>query len=158
MGKSSQAFMELQEQFRENQNLWEQENNIISFSLTETKKSIVEKAENFYENISENGEITKEEAFAKAIRNATYWQTISEKIKETFEEKTQFYGVEVTPMSGKQIIQYEEDTIYSEILKTLKDRANLLKLAQTQETADLYGNIVPVVSVKFAKDSKNVKF
>jgi len=51
-----------------------------------------------------------------------------------------------------------EDPIWVELQKAVKDREALLNLAQHQETADLYGNIVPKVSVKYASDSLTIKY
>ena len=144
MGQASEFFLQMRE--------------LKAFELTANKKSIIENAENFTKIVKESGEITNEEFFAKSIRNATFWGEVSENCKKGFTEKNQFYGVEITPMNGRKMIQFSEDPIWVELNKDLKNREELLKLAQTQETADLYGNIVPKVSVKYSKDSINVKF
>jgi len=131
---------------------------IEAFELSATKKAIIEKSEEFTDLILENGEITKQEAYARALRNATFWQNTAEKLKENFTEKDSFFGIELSPVTGRKMLQYSEAPIYEQLSKDLKDREELLKLAQTQEVADLYGNIVPKVSVKYAKDSLQVKF
>ena len=131
---------------------------IDAFELYAKKKEIIEKSEEFTNLILENGEITKQEAYARALRNATFWQNTAEKLKENFTEKDSFFGIELSPVNGRKMLQYSEDQIYEQLSKDLKEREELLKLAQTQEVADLYGNIVPKVSVKYAKDSLQVKY
>lgn len=131
---------------------------IEAFELSATKKAIIEKSEEFTNLILESGEITKQEAYARALRNATFWQNTAENLKENFTEKDSFFGIELSPVNGRKMLQYSEDPIYEQLSKDLKEREELLKLAQTQEVADLYGNIVPKVSVKYAKDSLQVKF
>jgi hypothetical protein len=56
------------------------------------------------------------------------------------------------------MVQYLEDPIWCELQEAVKQREKLLNLAQTQETADLYGNLVPKVSVKYASDSLTIKY
>lgn len=131
---------------------------IEAFELSATKKAIIEKSEEFTNLILDNGEITKQEAYARALRNATFWQNTAEKLKENFTEKDSFFGIELSHINGRKMLQYSEDPIYEQLSKDLKEREELLKLAQTQEVADLYGNIVTKVSVKYAKDSLQVKY
>ena len=146
MKKSKELFMEMRE--------------LEIFDLTSTKKNILEKAEDFTKIVKDSGEITKEKFFAKSIRNATFWGEVSEISKNYFTEKTSFYGVEITPMNGRKIIQYLEDPIYLELQNKIKQREDLLKVAlnQSEPFYDSEGIEIPKVSVKFAKDSINVKF
>lgn len=139
-------------------NLFFQMREFEAFELSATKKTIIEKSEEFTNLIIENGEISKQEAYARALRNATFWQNTAEKLKENFTEKDSFFGIQLTPVNGRKILQYSEDSIYEQLSKDLKEREELLKLAQTQDVADLSGNIVPKVSVKYAKDSLQIKF
>ena len=63
-------------------------------------------------------------------------------------------------MNGRKMIQYQEDPIYEELNKQLKQREELLKTAlnQSEPMYDSEGIEVPKVSVKYAKDSIQVKF
>ena len=146
MGQTSELFLQMR-QFE-------------AFELTATKKSILENAESFTKIVKESGEITKEEFLAKSLRNASFWGEVSDISKKDFSEKTSFYGVEITPMNGKKMIQYQEDPIYKELEKQLKQREELLKTAlnQSEPMYDSEGIEVPKVSVKYAKDSIQVKF
>ena len=144
MGASNELFRETRE--------------LEAFELTETKKSILNKSETFAKSILENGEITKQEAFAKTIRNATFWQNVADTLKPELTEKESFYGVEVTPTNGRKMLQFQEDPIWVVLNSELKQREELLKLAQNQEVLDTSGNEVPKVSVKHSKSSITIKF
>lgn len=146
MTKSKELFMEMRD--------------LEAFELTSTRKSILEKAENFTKIVKDSGEITNEEFFAKAIRNASFWNEVSENCKKNFTEKVSFYGVEITPINGRKIIQYFEDPIYLDLENKLKQREELIKVALNQSVPmyDSEGIEVPKVSVKYAKDSLTVKF
>lgn len=147
MSKSKELFMELRE--------------FENIELTATKKSIIDKATDFTNKVIESGLITKEEDFTRTLKNATFWNTRLEILKENLPaEKQTFYGVEVTPMNGRKMIQFAEDPIYLDIQNKLKQREELIKVAlnQTEPYYDSEGIEIPKVSVKFAKDSLNVKF
>ena len=145
MGQTKEFFMEL----REYENI----------ELTATKKAIIEKATEFSNKVIESGLISKEDEFTRTLKNATFWNTRLELLKEKLPiEKQSFYGVEVTPVNGRKMLQYQEDEVWTALNNDLKQREELLKIAQNQDVIDNSGNYVPKVSVKFSKDSINIKF
>jgi hypothetical protein len=145
MGQTKEFFMEL----REYENI----------ELTATKKAIIEKATEFSNKVIESGLISKEDDFTRTLKNATFWNTRLELLKEKLPiEKQSFYGVEVTPVNGRKMLQYQEDEVWTALNNDLKQREELLKIAQNQDVIDNSGNYVPKVSVKFSKDSINIKF
>jgi hypothetical protein len=73
-------------------------------------------------------------------------------------EKISVYGVEFVPVNGGETINYAEDEIYAQLQEDLKNRAELLKLAQKQDVIDAYGNDVPKVSTTPRKSSVTIKF
>lgn len=132
---------------------------IATNNFLPSKKEIVLSSEQFANNLIQNGEHDKLEMFSQVVRIKEAVNTIHDTIKESLpREKQTAYGIEITPANGRQMIQYAEDEIWQQLNADLKAREELLKLAQKQEVLDLYGNIVPKVSVKYASDSINVRY
>jgi len=73
-------------------------------------------------------------------------------------EKTTLHNVEFNPVQGGVSINYDEDIVYQEFKKQLKEREELLKLAQRIDVFDAYGNEVPKVSTTPRKSSITIKF
>lgn len=136
------------------------EQEIASSNFLPTKKEIEFSSKKFATELIESGEIDKMEAFAQAERMSLAISTVRDEIKSTLPiEKNISFGIEVIPVSGRQIIQFEEDPIYSDLKKQLKDREEILKLALKSDEPIFteYGE-VPKVSVKYASDSLQVKY
>ena len=132
---------------------------IATNNFLPTKKEIILSSWQFANNLIKNGEHDKLEMFSQVVRIKEAVNTIHDTIKESLPSEKQIaYGIEINPANGRKIIQYSEDPIWQQLNEDLKAREELLKLAQMQETADLYGNIVPKVSVKYASDSLTVKY
>lgn len=124
-----------------------------------TKKQIQSNAQQFVNELIENGEQDKIEMFAQAVRINEALSIVTDSLKKSLpNEKTQAYGIEIVPVNGRQMIQYIEDPIWQKLNNDLKAREDLLKLALKQDIIDGYGNDVPKVSVKYASDSLTIKF
>lgn len=124
-----------------------------------TKKQIQSNAQQFVNELIENGEQDKLEMFAQAVRINEALSIVTDSLKKSLpNEKTQAYGIEILPTNGRQMIQYSEDPIWQQLNNDLKAREELLKLALKQDMFDAYGNPVPKVSVKYAADSLQVKY
>lgn len=132
---------------------------IESANFLPTKKEVIKYSENFAKNLIQSGEFDKMELLAQATRLKDAVTSVFDTIKASVpHEKANGFGIELVPANGREIVQYSEDPIWVELKKALKDREAILNLAQKQETADLYGNLVPKVSVKFASDSLTIKY
>lgn len=124
-----------------------------------TKKQIQSNAQQFVNELIENGEQDKLELFSQAVRINEALSIVTDSLKKSLpHEKTQAYGIEIVPTNGRQMIQYSEDPIWQQLNNDLKAREELLKLALKQDMFDAYGNPVPKVSVKYAADSLQVKY
>lgn len=124
-----------------------------------TKKQIQSNAQQFVNELIENGEQDKLEMFAQAVRINEALSIVTDSLKKSLPaEKTQAYGIEIVPTNGRQMIQYSEDPIWQQLNNDLKAREELLKLALKQDMFDAYGNPVPRVSVKYASDSLTIKY
>ena len=75
-------------------------------------------------------------------------------------EKHIAFGIEITPVSGRTMIQYQEDEVWQELKNKLQQREELLKVAlKSDETIyDSDGVEVPKVNVKYASDSLQIKY
>jgi hypothetical protein len=129
------------------------------YPATFTKKEALKTGLNLANEIIENGNVSKHTALANLIRLEAVISTAIDELKQNVADlKTSEMGMDFTPTNGRKMIQFQECEIYAQLSKDLKEREELLKLAQNQEMADLYGNIIPKVSVKFAKDSLTIKY
>ena len=135
------------------------EQEIQTSNFLPTKKEVLKSSENFAKKLLESGEVEKLEVLAQATRLKDAVTAVFDAIKANIphEEQTA-YGIQIIPSNGRKMVQYLEDPIWCELQEAVKQREKLLNLAQTQETADLYGNLVPKVSVKYASDSLTIKY
>lgn len=126
-----------------------------------TKKEIELNAKKFASNLIEAGEIDKYEAFTQAVRLSNAIEIVKDEIKSHLpKEKHVAFGVEISPISGRQMIQFQDDEMWQQLKHKLQQREELLKLAlKSDETIyDSEGVEVPKVSVKYASDSIQVKY
>lgn len=126
-----------------------------------TKKQIQNQATNFVTDLIENGEQDKLEMFCQAVRINDALSIVTDTLKKSLpHEKMQAFGVEVNPVTGRQMIQFADDPIYAELQKQLKDREELLKVALKTDIPfyDSEGIEVPKVSIKYASDSLTIKY
>lgn len=135
------------------------EQEIQTNNFLPNKKEIQFSAKNFISEILEAGEKDKYELLAQAKRMGEALDIINaELLKVLPQENFEAYGLKGTFRNGGDTINYSEDEIYCDLKKGLDERADLLKLAQKQEVADLYGNIVPKVSTTQRKSSLSIAF
>lgn len=137
------------------------EQEIATSNFLPTKKEVELSSKKFAKELLDSGEIDKMEAFSQAERMALAISTVRDEIKASLpREKNIAFGIEVNPVNGRQMIQFSEDPIYADILKELKEREELLKLALKTDKPfyDSEGIEVPKVSVKYAADSLQIKY
>jgi len=124
-----------------------------------TKKQVQSNAQQFANELIENGEQDKLEMFAQAVRINEALSIVTDTLKKSLPaEKQTAYGIEIVPVNGRTIIQYNEDPIWQQLNADLKAREELLKLALKQDVIDMYGEVVPKVSVKYSSDSLTIKY
>ena len=126
-----------------------------------TKKEIELNAKKFASNLIEVGEIDKYEAFTQAVRLSNAMEIVKDEIKSHLpKEKHIAFGVEISPIAGRQMIQFQDDEMWQQLKHKLQQREELLKLALKSDEPiyDSEGVEVPKVSVKYASDSIQVKY
>ena len=124
-----------------------------------SKKEIENSSRLFAKQILSHGEIDKYELFSQAERLATVTANIRDEIKSHLpKEKHVAFGIEVNPVSGRTMIQFQDDLVWSELKEKMQQREELLKVAlkSNESIYDSEGCEVPKVSVKYASDSLQV--
>ena len=135
------------------------EQEIQTSNFLPNKKEIQFSSKKFITDILDAGETDKFELLAQAKRMQEALDVInSELMKVIPQENFEAFGLKGTFRNGGDTINYSEDEIYLELKRCLDQRADLLKLAQKQEVADLYGNVVPKVSTTPRKSSLSISF
>ena len=138
-----------------------QEQEIQTNNFLPTKKEIELNAKKFASGLIEAGEIDKYEAFTQVVRLSNALEIIKDEIKSHLpKEKHIAFGIEMTPMSGRTMIQFQDDEMWQQLKHKLSQREELLKIALKSDEPiyDSEGVEVPKVSVKYASDSLAIKY
>lgn len=134
---------------------------IATANFLPNKREIEFSSKQFAKNLIDSGEVDKLEVFAQAERLTLAITSVRDEIKASLpREKQTAFGIEINPVNGRQMIQYNEDLVWSELKEKLSNREELLKVAlKTTETFyDSEGVEVPKVSVKYSADSLTIKY
>jgi hypothetical protein len=135
------------------------EQEVQTSNFLPNKKEIQFSSKQFIANLLDAGDTDKFELLAQAKRMQEALDVInSELMKVIPQENFEAFGLKGTFRNGGDTINYSDDEIYLELKRCLDERADLLKLAQKQEVADLYGNVVPKVSTTPRKSSLSISF
>jgi len=131
-----------------------------SFPINFGKKDYISRGKEIVNSVIESGDIDKIEFWTKVAKIKETINAMDGQLRETitFTEKTNLHGVEFNPVNGGQTINFEEDEVYRELKKDLKEREELLKIAQKSVIFDAYGNEVPKVGTTPRKNSITIKF
>jgi len=131
-----------------------------SFPIHFGKKDYISRGKEIVSSVLQDGEIDKMEFWTKVAKIKETINAMDSQLREeiSLTEKTTLHNVEFNPVQGGFTINYDEDIVYQEFKKQLKEREELLKLAQRMEVPDMYGNIVPKVSTTPRKSSITIKF
>jgi hypothetical protein len=137
------------------------EQEIQTSNFLPNKKEVEFSAKQFASKLIEAGEVDKYEAFTQAVRMSNALEIIKDEIKSHLpKEKHVAFGVEISPISGRTMIQFQDDEMWQQLKHKLQQREELLKLAlkSDENIYDSEGVEVPKVSVKYASDSIQVKY
>jgi len=129
------------------------------YDSTFSKKDAILTGKRMVDNVIESGNVGIHEFMSTIVRLKNVIDTAEGELRLLLPyEKTNVNGVDFNPVDGGNTVNYLDDEIYSTLKAELDARVNLLKLAQKQETLDLYGNLVPKVSNTPRKSSITIKF
>lgn len=134
----------------------------LMYSPEFTKKDAIETGKKLVDDLFEAGEIDELKVFSNIVR----LKEVVNSADKAFREKTILLqnissnGVEFIPKNGAKRLNYYEDPIYNDLVKKVKDREDLLKVAHNSKDVifDSDGVEVPIVSASFDKSSITVKF
>jgi hypothetical protein len=131
-----------------------------SFPIHFGKKDYISRGKEIVSSVLQDGEIDKMEFWTKVAKIKEIINAMDSQLREeiSLTEKTTLHNVEFNPVQGGFTINYDEDIVYQEFKKQLKEREELLKLAQRIDVFDAYGNDVPKVSTTPRKSSITIKF
>lgn len=129
------------------------------YDSTFTKKEAVKTGKAIVGRMLESGEVDKMDFMANLVRlNEVVSSAMTEARIHIPLEKLTALGVRFTPKDGGSTVDYTDDPVYCQLKADLEARVELLKLAQKQEVADLYGNIVPKCGTTQRKGSISISF
>ncbi len=137
------------------------EQEIQTSNFLPNKKEVEFSAKQFANKLIEAGEVDKYEAFTQAVRMSNALEIIKDEIKSHLpKEKHVAFGVEISPISGRKMIQFQDDEMWQQLKHKLQQREELLKLALKSDEVfyDSDGVEVPKVSVKYSADSLTIKY
>jgi len=126
------------------------------------KKHAQAKGKELAEKILEEGLISKEDAFANLTRLCEVLNSTKDKLKESLPAgKFTHLGVEITPMNGRKMYNFNECSEWVEKSNELKEIEERLKMSANTTDAIFNsetGEEVQKVSISYAKNSLTVKF
>jgi hypothetical protein len=151
MGKSNEQFLQMRE-----------DEMAQIYRADFTKKHAQAKGVELANQILEEGLISKEDAFANLTRLCEVVNTAKDKLKESLPtEKFTHLGVEISPMNGRKIYNFAENTEWVEKSNQLKELEERLKMSANTTDAIFNsetGEEVQKVSISYTKSSLTVKF
>lgn len=149
MGQSSELFLQMKA-----------EDMVTMYDASFTKKEAIKTGENLIINALNEGNVGKHELMGTIVRLKAVIDSAESKLRSELPlEKAGCNGVEFSPVDGGNTINYLQDPVYAQLDKDLKDRVELLKLAQKQDLVlDAGGNEVPRVGTTPRKSSITIKF
>ncbi len=131
-----------------------------SFPVHFGKRDYISRGKEIVNSVLESGDIDKIEFWTKVAKIKETINAMDSQLRESIQlnEKILSNGVEFNPVIGGNSINYDQDEIYIQLKKDLKEREELLKIAQKSTIFDAYGNEVPKVGTTPRKSSITIKF
>jgi hypothetical protein len=132
----------------------------VALSSGQISKMVMAEKVSEVKTALENGELNPKITAVQAKLLEDFSKEVLKISKERFEDlevsdlPSNFSGIKFSTRAGYEILDYEKDAVYSEILKKLKAREGALKAAYSHNRnlggvmTDDDGEIIPVVPVK----------
>lgn len=132
------------------------------YSETFTKKEATLTGDNLVNDVFKKGEVEPIRVFSNLVRLKQVIDSAEKGFRDRLNLNTEqsWNGVKFTPKNGSKKLTYEEDSVYAQIAKKLKDREELLKTAHNSSDIifDSEGCEVPRVGMTFTKSSITITF
>lgn len=127
-----------------------------------TKKQAVITGEALVNDVFENGEVEPIRVFSNIVRLKQVIDSAEKGFRDRLNLNTaeDWNGVKFTPKNGSKKLSYDEDPLYVQLAKKLKDREELLKTAHNSSDIifDSEGCEVTKVGSTFTKSSITISF
>lgn len=137
------------------------EEEVATSNFLPSKKELTVSAKKFAKDLIDSGDHDVTEIYSQAVRLKEAITVIEGALKNSLpQENFEAFGLNANYRSGGNTINYADDEVYSEIKKSLDDRAELLKTAikTDAEFYDSNGELIPKVSVTPRKSSLAISF
>jgi len=137
------------------------EKEIATNNYLPTKKEIKAASTKLAKDMIDSGNFSKEEIYAQALRLKEAITTIEAELKKDLpEENFEAYGLKGTFREGGKVLNYNEDDIYANLKRQLKQREELLKTSfnTPDPIYDADGVEIPKVSFNYRKSSLSITY
>lgn len=156
MGANAEMFLSLRD---------EEVNGQVYFK-GKTRKEVIQSAEQFADELLDSGEFNSQEALTRLVKLSDYLTAFEKKLRADIEsemvgnDKLTISGVTMAFSEGSQRMNYKDDPIYAEMQEALKQREELLKVANKSKTPiyDSEGIEIPKITVSFTKSFIKVSY
>jgi hypothetical protein len=127
------------------------------------KKEIQAKAQQDAQNVIDGGDAYLDEVLVDAVRISEYLTVFIRALRDNIKSegvRTELKGVEISFKSAPTRLNYKEDTTWCELMEAVKQREELLKVAEKSKDAiyDSDGAEVPRVSRSGGGEVINLKY
>ena len=134
----------------------------LIYSPDFSKKQAEQTGIEMIERLFEEGNEDPIQVFSNLARLKTVVDSADKKLRErlTLSGESSWNGVKFTPKNGAKKLNYDEDPVYVELSRKVKDREALLKTAHDSKDVifDSEGCEVPKVTASFNKSSITITF
>jgi L-lysine 2,3-aminomutase len=146
--------------------LRDEELNSAVYFKGKSKKEVVQSAEQLADAMLDSGEVDSADALTRIVKLKDYLDTLEKKLRSDLEsdmvhgEKIVKENVSFQFSEGSKRLNSEQDPMYQALKQAIKEREELLKVAQ-HSTAPIYdseGIEVPKVGYSFTKSSIKITY
>ena len=146
--------------------LRDEELNSAVYFKGKSKKEVIQSAEQLADGLLDSGEVDSADALTRIVKMKDYLDVLEKKLRSDLEvemdpqEKRVIAGVTFQHSEGSKRLNSDQDPMYQALKQALKEREELLKVAQASSTPiyDSEGIEVPKVGYSFTKSSIKITY
>ena len=146
--------------------LRDEELNSAVYFKGKSKKEVIQSAEQLADGLLDSGEVDSADALTRIVKLKDYLDVLEKKLRSDLEvemdpqEKRVIAGVTFQHSEGSKRLNSDQDPMYQALKQALKEREELLKVAQVSSTPiyDSEGIEVPKVGYSFTKSSIKITY
>lgn len=146
--------------------LRDEELNSAVYFKGKSKKEVIQSAEQLADGLLDSGEVDSADALTRIVKLKDYLDVLEKKLRSDLEvemnpqEKRVVAGVTFQHSEGSKRLNVDQDPMYQALKQALKEREELLKVAQASSAPiyDSEGIEVPKVGYLFTKSSIKITY